>query len=514
MKLRICGLLAIAAFAAAPGQSRAHNLTTLVSFCALANCADGDLPSGRLIADAEGNLFGTTTDGGAHGLGTVFEIAKTDTGYASTPTILVSFCARANCADGAFPFGGLIADAEGNLFGTTEQGGAHGAGVFVHGDGTVFEIRKTRRGYASTPTILVNFCALPNCADGQFPQAGLIADADGNLFGTTFNGGKHGSGTVFEIRKTRRGYASAPTTLVSFCALANCADGAGPRASLIADAEGNLFGTTINGGASGEGIQNCDTVVINGSCAGTVFEIRKTRRGYASTPTTLVSFCALANCVDGSSSFAGLIADASGNLFGTTAGGGAHASGTVFEIAKTDTGYASTPTTLVSFCALANCADGAAPLAGLIADASGNLFGTTAGGGAHASGTVFEIAKTDTGYATIPTTLISFCSLTNCADGFDPTNDLMADAKGNLFSTTVGGGANGEGGTVFEVTDSGFVVSPERPVFTGTPGTANCFGKSVSALAKQHGGPNSAAAALGYPNVGGLNDAIMQFCDD
>ena len=119
MNLRICGLLVIAAFAAAPGQSCAANLTTLVSFCALANCADGDLPSGRLIADADGNLFGTTTDGGAHRLGTVFEIAKTDTGYASTPTILVSFCALADCADGSSPFAGLIADASGNLFGTT-----------------------------------------------------------------------------------------------------------------------------------------------------------------------------------------------------------------------------------------------------------------------------------------------------------------------------------------------------------------------------------------------------------
>jgi uncharacterized repeat protein (TIGR03803 family) len=275
--------------------------------------------------------------------------------------------------------------------------------------------------------------------------------------------------------------------------LANCADGAFPRAGLIADDRGNLFGTTFNGGAHG---------------LGTVFEIPKTRHGYASTPTILVSFCTLANCTDGRAPFAGLIGDARGNLFGTTPDGGAHGLGTVFEIAKTDTGYASTPTILVNFCALANCADGSSPFAGLIADASGNLFGTTAGGGAHSEGTVFEIPKTATGYAAIPTTLVSFCSLTNCADGFGPENDLIADRKGNLFGTTVG-----QAGTVFKITDSGFVVPPAGPVFAGTPETPHCLGNSVSVLANQYGGVNAAAAALDYPSAQALQKAIMDFCD-
>jgi uncharacterized repeat protein (TIGR03803 family) len=390
--------------------------------------------------------------------------------------------------------------------------------VFVHGDGTVFEIRKTRHGYASTPTILASFCALANCADGAFPRAGLIADDRGNLFGTTEEGGAHGGGTVFEIHKTRRGYASTPTTLVSFCALVDCADGRSPEAGLIADAEGNLFGTTSAGGAF---FQMALAVDESG---GTVFEIHKTRRGYASTPTTLVSFCALANCADGSAPLSDLIADAKGNLFGTTAEGGAHVvvspggsvgtAGTVFEIAKTETGYANAPIVLVNFCALAKCADGNSPVAGLIADAKGNLFGTTSAGGAFfaGGGTVFEIAKTDTGYASAPTTLISFCSLTNCADGFAPENDLFADRKGNLFGTTVDGGAN-EGGTVFKITDSGFVVPPARPVFAGPPETPHCLGNSVSVLANQYGGLNAAAAALDYPSAQALQKAIMDFCD-
>jgi uncharacterized repeat protein (TIGR03803 family) len=255
---------------------------------------------------------------------------------------------------------------------------------------------------------------------------------------------------------------------------------------------------------------------------GTVFEVAKTATGYASTPTTLVSFCSLANCADGAAGpIAGLIFDGNGNLFGTTSGGGANAAppgpftgaGTAFELAKTATGYASTPTVLVSFCSLANCADGFLPQASLIVDANGNLFGSTSFGGANAGssdfGTVFEIAKTAPGYASTPTVLVSFCSLASCADGQFSTSGLIADANGNLFGTTSDGGANGLG-TVFEVTGSGFVV-PHK--FAGTPGKPNCFGKSVSALARQYGGLNAAAAALGRPSVRALQKAIMEFCE-
>src|SRR6266404_3936923 len=289
--------LALAVAALAPGQSRAANLTPLVSF----NSTDGANPQAGLIADANGNLFGTTQRG-ANNRGTVFEIAKTAGGYASTPTVLVSF----NGTNGADPEAGLIADANGNLFGTTASGGANGGG-------TVFEIAKIAGGYASTPTVLVSFCSQTSCAGGAEPVAGLIADANGNLFGTTRSGGANDLGTVFEIAKTAGGYASTPTVLVSF----NGTNGADPEAGLIADANGNLFGTTVFGGANR---------------FGTVFEIAKTASGYASTPTVLVSFCGQTNCTDGAVPLAGLIADANGNLFGTTQSGGANAQGTVFEI--------------------------------------------------------------------------------------------------------------------------------------------------------------------------------------
>jgi uncharacterized repeat protein (TIGR03803 family) len=225
-------------------------LTTLVNF----NGADGAQPVAALIADAHGDLFGTTQEGGANhnvsvfGDGTVFEITKTAHGYASSPTTLVSF----NGANGAGPSGSLIADAHGDLFGTTAYGGLHTPG-FENGNGTVFEIAKTAHGYASSPTTLVSF----NGTNGFAPLAGLIADAQGDLFGTTAGGGLfpgppgtgNGFGTVFEIVKTAHGYASSPTTLAFF----NGTNGSVPRGNLFADAHGDLFGTTSQGGAYGDG---------------------------------------------------------------------------------------------------------------------------------------------------------------------------------------------------------------------------------------------------------------------
>jgi uncharacterized repeat protein (TIGR03803 family) len=158
----------------------------------------------------------------------VFEVARTSGGYAGTPTTLVSF----NGTNGEAPLAGLIADANGNLFGTTYRGGASG-------DGTVFEVARTSGGYATTPTTLVSF----SVADGASPMAGLIADANGNLFGTTSAGGANNYGTVFEIKNAGTAaapvYASALTTLVNF----NGSNGQDPHAGLTADANGDLFGT-------------------------------------------------------------------------------------------------------------------------------------------------------------------------------------------------------------------------------------------------------------------------------
>jgi uncharacterized repeat protein (TIGR03803 family) len=460
-----CSLMfVLASVLAETTAASAQTLITLISFDEI----DGLYPAASLIADANGNLFGTTTGGGAsaHAYGTVFEVAKTSSGYASTPTILVRFGGN----NGAFPFGALIADANGNLFGTTEL--VFNRATCCGPYGTVFEVAKTSSGYASTPTTLVSF----DSTNGTYPYSGLIADANGNLFGTTSAGGAGGYGTVFEVAKTSSGYASTPITLVSF----DGTNGASPQSGLIADANGNLFGTTPAAGGAGYG---------------TVFEVAKTASGYASTPVTLVSF----DGTNGASPAGALMADANGNLFGTTSGGSS-GFGNVFEIAKTSSGYASIPISLVSF----DGTNGASPQSGLIADANGNLFGTTSLGGAFGRGTVFEVAKTSSGYASTPITLVSF----NGTNGLYPVASLIADANGNLFGTTFEGGAIGDG-TVFELIGSGF-VPPKQ--FAGTPGSAECTGKSISTLAKTYRGIAQAAQALGYDSVSALQNAVAHYC--
>ena len=204
-------------------------------------------------------------------------------------------------------------------------------------------------------TTVFNFIG-PN---GYLPTGSLIADTNGDLFGTTDSGGANGKGNVFEITKASGSYAASPTTLVSF----NGAYGTGPDLGLLIDAQGDLFGTTHFGGANSEG---------------SVFEIVNTGSGYASNPTTLVSFGPLSS---DSGANSGLIADASGNLLGVTNG-----FGSVYEVVKTPTGYA-TPETWLSY--LPGHAFG-----NLVADTNGNLFGTTYDGGASGKGTVFEVAKT------------------------------------------------------------------------------------------------------------------------
>jgi hypothetical protein len=210
-----------------------------------------------------------------------------------------------------------------------------------------------------------------------------------------------------------------------------------------------------------------------------------------------------------------VIADSGGNLFGTTFDGGSAfppGGGTVYEIKKdasTPTGYATTPTTLVSFSF--NGSSGSGLAAELVLDAQGNLFGTTYYGGLS-FGTVFKIAKTASGYATTPTTLVSF----DGNNGAFPSGVFLADANGDLLSTTVYGGATfGQGtnlngsGTVFKIANSGFAVLGP---FGGTPGQPNCHGKSVSSLARKYGGLNAAAAALDYSDVNALQNAILAFC--
>ncbi|MFZ0774522.1 MAG: choice-of-anchor tandem repeat GloVer-containing protein [Candidatus Sulfotelmatobacter sp.] len=240
------------------------------------------------------------------------------------------------------------------------------------------------------------------------------------------------TGNTHKAQVKAAGTASGYSVLYSFCSAPNCTDGEQPRAGLIQDAASNLYGTTAYGGAN--------TAANGGYGGGTVFKLGSTGQ-----ETVLYSFCSATNCTDGSGALdGGLIQDAAANLYSTTTSGGADGLGTAFKL--DDTGH---ETALYSFCSAANCADGAIPAAGLIQDASGNLYGTTNNGGNSTNdsscpenpdlgcGTVFRVDS-----AGQETVLYSFCPAANCTDGDNPYGGLFQDSAGNLYGTAAFGGAN------------------------------------------------------------------------
>jgi uncharacterized repeat protein (TIGR03803 family) len=249
-------------------------LTTIYNFCSESNCADGDYPYAGLLW-LGGALYGTTSYGGADNAGTIFKV--TPAGHYTT---LYSFCSQANCADGEGVWDALIA-ANGRLYGTTQQGGAHGFG-------TVFSITT-----AGTLTTLHSF----NSRDGAAPVGSLVHTASGIFYGTTSAGGARDDGTVFKMTATGK-----LTTVYNFCAKVDCLDGALPLARLTEGSNGNFYGTTDAGGRN---------------FYGTAFEI--TAGGKL---TTLYSFCSEANCADGENAYAPLLQSGTGELYGTTYGGG------------------------------------------------------------------------------------------------------------------------------------------------------------------------------------------------
>jgi uncharacterized repeat protein (TIGR03803 family) len=383
--------LAIGLSVAAPAQ--AQTLTTLYSFTGL---TDGGFPYTGLVRDSEGNLYGMTELGGsglfgnAFGAGTLF---KVDT--SGNETVLHNF--GETVMDGEFPFtGNLLRDTAGNLYGTTEYGGAYDSG-------TIFRV---------SPTGHEDLASFTGGANGGFPLAGLVADAAGNGYGTTFVRGTgcapYGCGTVFKISS-----AGKVTALYSFT---GGADGDQPKAGLVRDSAGNLYGTTAAGGGSGRGI---------------VFKVDTTGK-----EAVLYTFGSQQQ--DGSDPLGGLVQDSAGNLYGTTASGGSSGGGTVFKVDTTGK-----ETVLYSFCSQSGCADGVQPQAGLVRDSAGNLYGSTVSGGASFQGTVFELDTTGK-----ETVLYNFSGGT---DGGSPYASLIRDAAGNLYGTTSYGGIF-SCGTVFKIT--------------------------------------------------------------
>ncbi len=390
---------------------------------------DGANPEAGLIMDASGNLYGTTASAGAGDSGTVFELVNSSGTY--TENVLYSFAGYPR--DGANPEAGLIMDGSGNLYGTTVDGGP----TF---NGTVFELVNSSGTY--TEKVLYTFAGYPG--DGATPYAGLIMDGSGNLYGTTSYGGASNNGTVFELVNSSGTY----TEKVLYSFTGSDGDGATPYAGLIMDGSGNLYGTTVDGGTT-----------FNG----TVFELVNSSRTY--TEKVLYSFTGYAG--DGSSPDAGVIMDASGNLYGTSNGDGNNG-GTVFELVNSSGTYSEQG--LFSF--TVSSSQGWYPYAGLIMDGSGNLYGTTSSGGASNNGTVFELVNSSGTY--IEKVLYTFAGYPG--DGADPKAGLIMDGSGNLYGTTAVGGA-GDDGTVFElVNSSGTYTEKVLYSFTGDRDGATPYG--------------------------------------
>jgi uncharacterized repeat protein (TIGR03803 family) len=329
---------------------------------------------------------------------------------ASSFTVLHTFAGPPT--DGERPLAGLIRDGAGNLYGTTVTGGAYGGGV-------VFKLSAT-----GTYTVLHSFTG---GGTGGI-HAGLVRDAADNLYGTTEGAGAFGRGVVFELNPS-----GTETVLHSF----NGADGELPSGGLLRDAAGNLYGTA-GGGASGDGV---------------VFELIRCSSvpsGYEPRVRVLYSFTGGA---DGFLPLAGVIRDGEGNLYGTTYFGGTKSGacqnggcGVVFKLSPTGI-----ETVLHTF----DWADGGNPVAGLVQDAAGNLYGTTSGGGVESSacqtysggcGVVFELIRGDSGYD-----FKVLYTFTGGADGGGPGAGLIRDPAGNLYGTASVGGSGGVG-VVFKLT--------------------------------------------------------------
>jgi uncharacterized repeat protein (TIGR03803 family) len=355
---------------------------------------DGNAPQG-VIRDTEGNLYGTAGQGGLYndnclyGCGVLFKL-DADLKF----TVLHAF---GRGRDGQGPKGGLVRDSEGNLYGTTVWGGQ----FLDEGYGTVFQIKATGK-----ETVLYRFGGEP---DGAYPQAGLVPDTAGNLYGTTLQGGVSGfGGTVFELNAT-----NTETVLYSFT---GGADGAAPSAALLRDSAGNLYGTALGGGDSDNG---------------TVFELDANGKF-----TVLRRFTGGA---DGGKPLTGLIRDSEDNLYGTTSAGGSSTCeeqyspgcGVVFKLDKSGK-----ETVLHTF----SGKDGEKPQAEVIRDSEGNFYGITVYGGdlscnaPYGCGVVYKLAPSGK-----ETVLYKF---SGGRDGAFPTG-LVRDTSGNLYGTGGGGGFTG-----------------------------------------------------------------------
>ena len=371
---------------------------------------EGEYPSTELVMDAAGNLYGTTVLGGDFGSGTVFQLTPSGSGW--THTILHSFTSG---ADGGQPYGGVTLDAQGNLYGTAVTGGTGGC---EGGCGVAYKLSKS--GSSWTETVLHAFTG---GSDGSGPGAGLSFDQQGNLYGMTPTGGRYGLGVVFQLRPAQRG----PADFHVLHAFAGKPDGSSASIGrLLVDGSGNLFGAATVGGANDQG---------------EVFQLRRAPSGQW----RIKALYSFGGQPDAGYPYGGLTFDTAGNLYGTTYYDGANDLGSVYQLHR-GSGGVWTERVIYSF---KGSADGSFSISNVVFDANGNLYGTTSeGGSAHCScGTVFKLTPGAQGQWT--ESIVH--RFTGSPDGSNPYNGLVADAVGNLYGSTVHGGVDDEG-SIFQLT--------------------------------------------------------------
>jgi uncharacterized repeat protein (TIGR03803 family) len=372
---------------------------------------DGTYPSSGVIFDAAGNLYGETRTGGSMNGGTVFELLP-EAGGGYMEEIVHNFEDRG--VGGDFPHSGLIFDDIGNLYGTTGN-----SGYGYYSEGKLFELTP-KLGGGWMERLVYSFDLDPAAA---YPE-GVVLDAEGNFFGPA-EVDRLGSGAVFELTPSTGGDWSA-TVLHSFNRYFTS-----PNAGLTFDSVGHFYGTTRGGGFHGNG-------------SGMVFEFGRTSDGEWTDFSEIHRFNS--GGTDGTTPAAGVTIDSSANLYGTTEFGGAFGGGTLYELAPA-AGGTWTERILCNFAIGTNSTNGSYPNSTLVFDASGNLYGTTGGGGAYGYGTVFELSPA-AGGEWMETVVHSFDN--NRMDGTGTVGPLVLDSAGNIYGTTEGGGRYGSG-VVFEI---------------------------------------------------------------
>jgi uncharacterized repeat protein (TIGR03803 family) len=395
------------------------NSISVYSFCSLAGCADGFNPWMAPILASDGNLYGTTVNGGnSSDAGTIYKLT-----VGGKLTTLHSFCPTQPCSDGVGPVG-LVQASNGNFYGVAQNGGAYS-------DGTLFELTSTGQF-----RVLHNFCNQPGCTTGSIPDTSPMQAANGNLYGTTALGGFHDGGVVYETTP-----AGSYKSLYNFCSQTNCADGSYPQASLVQDAKGNLYGTTLNGGSYGYG---------------TVFEI---------TPSNQYIVLHSFDGIDGQAPQSSPTLANDGNLYGTTTNG--DNDGNIYQISPDGTYTSFHPFCNDSTCSVYDAAYG------LLQGTDGVFYGATADGGTHGDGVVYSFSNNLTPLAkTVPVAgkvgtrvIVLGNGLTGSTsvtfNGVPATFTVKADT---YITATVPAGATT--GTVSVVTPSGTLNSNPQFVVT------------------------------------------------